>query len=53
MRILSYSDEVIHEGLESDTTIPNDIRQGDISGIDEALISNKGKHQVALLKSSK
>ena len=41
------SDEVIHEGLGSDTTKPNDVGQGDINDI-EALISNKGKCYVAL-----
>ena len=41
------SDEVIHEGLRSDTTKPNYVGQGDINGI-EATISNKGKCYVAL-----
>ena len=40
------SDEVIHEGLGSDTSKPNDVRQGDINDID-APSTNKGKHHVA------
>ena len=39
------SDEVIHEGLESDTTKLNDVRQGDINGI-EALSTKRGKYYV-------